>query len=62
LANKLKLLPAQELNAQVINCLGANRLQELENTAQINGADPSLVKALALAYEAPDKAKAILIP
>jgi hypothetical protein len=61
LANELKLLTDSDLNAQVLNSLGADRLKELQDTAQLNGADPRLTKALALAYEAPDKAAAILI-
>lgn len=59
LANKLKLLPNLELNAHVLSFLGADRLKQLEDTAQLNNADSNLTKALALAYEVPEKAAAI---
>jgi hypothetical protein len=59
LAARLRQKPPADLNAQVVNCLGAARLTELVNTAKATGADESLVKALALANEAPDKARAI---
>ena len=58
-ANVLKSLSDSELNAQVLNSLGSDRLTELENNAQNSSADPNLTKALALAYEDPDKAAAI---
>lgn len=61
LADKLKALPVKELNAHVLNALGAARLKELEEDAAANKADATLIKALALAYEAPDKAAAIKV-
>lgn len=61
LAGKLRTVATPELNAHVLHNLGALRLHELEATARSAGADDRLVKALALAQEAPDVAAAINI-
>lgn len=58
LAEKIKMLPENELNAMVLQHLGADKVQELNDKAT-QAAAPSLVKALALAYERPDQADAI---
>lgn len=49
LAGRLKLLTTQDLNAHVIDILGNGQVQVLEFQATQSGADPQLVKALALA-------------
>lgn len=59
LADRLRHLPPAELNAYVTNLLGSQRLNELNTSAQQNGADVGLIMALALAYEAADRAKSI---
>ncbi len=59
LAGKLRMLPEADLNAQVLNILGPQRLDELNGVAQQAGADSRFVKSLALAQEAPDRAGAI---
>jgi hypothetical protein len=60
LASRLQTLPAADLNAHVLQLLGAQRLQEIETAAQQSGANASLAKGLALAYAAPVDAAAIL--
>lgn len=59
LAKKLKTLPEVELNTQVITQLGEEKLDELNKKANRHQCDSSLAKALALALESPNQAKAI---
>jgi hypothetical protein len=59
-ANKLKLLSEQELNTHVLTALSADRLKELQNSAQTQNADVRLLLALSLAYNAPEAAAAIV--
>ena len=60
LANRLTAIPMQQLNAYVVQGLSDERLAELDRTAQQTGADPALIKALALAHEVPDEAEAVV--
>ncbi len=60
LAKQLVALPEAKLNAYVLQHLGADVLQELNAMVAQTGADPCLTKALALAYETPDQAEAIV--
>ena len=60
LARELMSLDLQELNTQISQYLEDGVLQKLEEKAANNKADPKLVKALALAKNRPDEAKAIL--
>ncbi|MFO1422140.1 MAG: hypothetical protein U1F70_00575 [Candidatus Competibacteraceae bacterium] len=49
LAGRLQMLPNDQLNAHVVNILGTKQLHLLEAEATQAGADPKLVKGLALA-------------
>lgn len=60
LALRLQKLPIADLNAHVNQVLGSGRVQELDNQAARCGADPKLVKALALAKGNYKSALAIL--
>lgn len=59
LANRLRTLPVDDLNAAVLQHLGADKVQELNSKAAAADANLSLVKALALAYQRPVQADAI---
>jgi hypothetical protein len=58
LAQKLKNLPEDQLNAYVLNMLDKS-VTELDEAARQANADARLYKALALAYGAPNKVAAI---
>jgi hypothetical protein len=62
LAQRLKTLPTQDLNAHVNALLGNGQVQALEQEAQQAHADPQFVKALALAKDAYLAALAISPP
>lgn len=59
LAQRLKALPIQDLNAHINAQLGNGQVQALEQEAQQANADPQFVKALALAKRAYPAALAI---
>ncbi len=62
LADRLKELPEADLNAHVVTILGKEMPHELEEAAKAGKADPSLVKALTLAYTDFARASAIKVP
>lgn len=60
ITEKLRTLPIVDLNTHIENRLGRNRLDEIEQRAATQNLDASLLKALALAYEATDYAITII--
>ncbi len=59
LAQRLRTIPEDELNAHILTLLGKSPL-ELDNAARAAAANPILYKALALAYGVPERAAAIV--
>jgi hypothetical protein len=62
LAQRLKGLPEPELNAHVVNQIGNDALQELNERSKQLACDPQLLKALALAKADYRKASGIQLP
>ena len=59
MAKTISALEEEQLNAHVLNALGAPRLAELKSAALAAGANVALYKALALVYADPGNAAAI---
>jgi hypothetical protein len=60
LANQLQSVPESELNAHILEVFDAEILQRLEDAAKAGGANPRIYKALALARQKPERARAII--
>ena len=60
LANQLQSVPESELNAHILEVFDAEILQRLEEAAKAGGANPRIYKALALATQKPERARAII--